>query len=47
VRPRIVAHPGALQEKIGGESAHQEAGQEEPPAQQDSALSWDYSDRSS
>ena len=47
MRPRIVAHPGALQEKIGGETAHEEAGQDEPPAQQDHALFWDYSDRSS
>jgi hypothetical protein len=47
VRPRVVAQPGALQEKIGDKTAHEEAGQEEPPAQQDRALFWDYSDRSS
>ena len=47
MRPRVVAQPGALQEKIGDKTAHEEAGQEEPPAQQERALFWDYSDRSS
>jgi hypothetical protein len=47
VRPRVVARLGALHEEIGGETAHEEAGQEEPPAQQERALFWDYSDRSS